>query len=258
MLSEGYLEAGESIVGKPLPPSASLPPVAFVHFLQNHDQVGNRALGERLHTMVDEQLHRSLICTLLLSPQIPLLFMGDCHKATTRFHFFSNYEGGIADAIRENRAPEAENFGGYPKGYTAADIADPNAEATFIRSKLDWSQADTKEAMEWASWLQRLIAIRREKIVPHLSCASGYIASVLKAPNECVFVDWALGEIVLQLRLNLSAHDINLGGQVGSFIWAEPEPSGERVLTAKSVQVFWLEAGVESSIGNTRSPFVPQ
>lgn len=95
VLSEGYLEPGESIVGKPLPPSASLPPVAFVHFLQNHDQVGNRALGERLHTMVDEQLHRSLICTLLLSPQIPLLFMGDCHKATTRFHFFLVMRAGL-------------------------------------------------------------------------------------------------------------------------------------------------------------------
>ncbi|WEZ82112.1 alpha-amylase family glycosyl hydrolase [Rhizobium sp. 32-5/1] len=87
VLSEGYLEAGQSIVGKPLPPSASLPPVAFVHFLQNHDQVGNRALGDRLHMTIDEQLHSVLTSTLLLSPQIPLLFMGDCFKATTAFHF---------------------------------------------------------------------------------------------------------------------------------------------------------------------------
>ncbi len=242
VLSEGYLEAGESIVGKPLPPGASLPPVAFVHFLQNHDQVGNRALGDRLHMTIDEQLHRVLTTTLLLSPQIPLLFMGDCHKATTAFHFFSDYEGEIADAIRENRVPQAENFGGFPGGSSPADIPDPNVGTTFTSSKLDWSQAETEQGREWSSWLQRLLYLRRDKIVPHLSSAKGYAATLLKAPEECVFVDWTLGERVLQLRLNLSARDVTLEGPLGARIWVEPKATSSESLRARSVQVFWLQS----------------
>jgi len=242
VLSEGYLEAGESIVGKSLPPSASLPPMAFVHFLQNHDQVGNRALGDRLHLTIDKQLHGVLTTTLLLSPQIPLLFMGDCYKAKTAFHFFSDYEGEIADAIREDRVPQAENFGGFPRGSSAADIPDPNLETTFTNSKLDWSQADTEQGREWSSWLQRLLCQRRDKIFPHLSSAKGYAATLLKAPEECVFVDWTLGECVLQLRLNLSARDVALAGPLGARIWAEPEATSSQTLSARSVQVFWLES----------------
>ncbi|WP_244618837.1 malto-oligosyltrehalose trehalohydrolase [Rhizobium sp. 18065] len=241
VMSEGYLKLGEPTVRKPLPPSASLPPLAFVHFLQNHDQVGNRAVGDRLHMGIDANLHRTLTSTLLLSPQIPLLFMGDCYKATTPFHYFADYEGDVADAIRENRAQQAENFGGYPLGISAADIPDPNAEATFLRSKLDWSNARTEEGNEWSSWLQRLISVRREQIQPHLGRAAGYSATVLAAPDQCVFIDWTLDKIVLQLRLNLSNAAVVLGKGLGTCIWSNPEAGSPLTMPAMSLRVFCIE-----------------
>ncbi|WEZ82113.1 hypothetical protein P6U16_12975 [Rhizobium sp. 32-5/1] len=75
-----------------------------------------------------------------------------------------------------------------------------------------------------------------------MSSAKGHSATLLKSPEECVFVDWTLGELVLQLRLNLSAHDVKLAGPLGERIWAEPEVISSQILTARSVQVFWLES----------------
>ncbi len=235
IMSEGYADAGETTISKDRPASASLQPTSFIHFLQNHDQIGNRPLGDRLHTNIDEQTHRSLTAMLLLSPQIPLLFMGETYKDNTSFHFFTDYTGELATIIRDSRAPEAENFGGYPEGFSADDIPDPNAESTFLGSKIDWAQSDTQEGQAWSDWLRRLLDIRRELIVPHLPNAPENSGRILEAPDRCVFVDWTLGDITLQLRLNLSETDISLGSDLGRRIWPEPEEDARDILSTNSV-----------------------
>ncbi|KAA3511653.1 malto-oligosyltrehalose trehalohydrolase [Agrobacterium rosae] len=237
--AEGYVDAGEPTISKHLPPTASLPSTSFIHFLQNHDQVGNRALGDRLHTTIDDQLHRALTALLLLSPQIPLLFMGDSYRDNTPFHFFADYKGELASTIRDNRAPEAENFGGYPKGFSADDIPDPNAEATFLGSKIDWAQLETEEGRAWSGWLKRLIAIRQAHIAPNLADAGETNSgTVLDCPAECVFVDWTIGKILLQLRLNLSKTEALLDSDLGKRIWPETADGATDHLPPMSVAFY--------------------
>jgi malto-oligosyltrehalose trehalohydrolase len=235
IMSEGYADAGKPTISTNRPPSASLQPTSFIHFLQNHDQIGNRALGDRLHTNIDEQTHRSLTAMLLLSPQIPLLFMGETYRDDTPFHFFADYTGELASIIRDNRAPEAENFGGYPEGFSADDIPDPNAEATFLGSKINWTQSGTREGQAWSNWLRRLLDVRRELIVPHLPNVQANSGKILDAPDRCVFVDWTLGDIILQLRLNLSQSDIPSGSDLGKRIWPESEEDACDTLPTNSV-----------------------
>jgi len=241
IMAEGYLDPGQPTVGNQLPPSASLPPTAFVHFLQNHDQVGNRALGDRLHTTIQEQLYRALMSMLLLSPQIPLLFMGDCYKENRAFHYFADYNGEVADIIRKRRPEEAEEFGGYPDGFSADDIADPHALTTFLQSKLDWSNAESEVGQEWSAWVEHLLAVRREEVVPHLASAEAYSGTILEAPDECVFIDWRLGKIVLQLRANLSANKVMLDKKPGRRIWPRIEGGASDHLASMSTEVFCLQ-----------------
>jgi 1,4-alpha-glucan branching enzyme len=220
VMAYGYLRTGKAIVSDNPPPTEALPPTAFIHFLQNHDQVGNRALGDRLHLGISRQLYRALTEILLLSPQIPMLFMGDEHLSLRPFHFFSDYDGKIAKAIRKNRTKEAENFGGIPSGRWAADIPDPNSISTFLSSKINWNQAACEGAMAWAEFIRRLLALRKESIIPLLEKAQGYAGSIIEAPDQCLFIDWKLGDKILQLRANLSDADATLTTGLGDVVYS--------------------------------------
>lgn len=220
VMAYGYLRPGKAIVSDNPAPTEALPPTAFIHFLQNHDQVGNRALGDRLHLGINRQLYRALTEILLLSPQIPMLFMGDEHLSLRPFHFFSDYDGEIAKAIRENRPKEAENFGGIPSGRSAADIPDPNSMSTFLSSKINWNQAASQGAMAWAEFIRKLLALRRESIIPLLETAQGYAGKIIEAPDQCLFIDWKLGDKILQLRANLSDADVTLTTGLGDVVYS--------------------------------------
>ena len=121
-------------------PTDGLPPQAFVAFLQNHDQIGNRAQGERLTDLADATHLELARAILLLSPQIPMLFMGDEWGATTPFLFFVNFEHepALEDAIRKGRAREFEKFASF-----TGQVPDPTALDTFEMSRLDWDDAET-------------------------------------------------------------------------------------------------------------------
>ena len=214
-LSEGYLRPGKPILDSASPPAASLPPTAYVHFVQNHDQIGNRALGDRLHTSIDDHSYRMWMALLLLSPQIPLLFMGDDYRESRPFHFFADYNGEIGAAVRENRPKEAVNFGGIPEGVDADELADPNMLETFQRSRLDWNSADAPDGIAWREFIRTLLHVRREKIVPLLPQARGYAGRVAATPDGVVALDWVLGDATLGLRANFTdlACDVGAGGQ---------------------------------------------
>ena len=147
-----------------------LPPQAFVAFLQNHDQVGNRAQGDRLTTLADAEKHRLARATLLLSPQIPMLFMGAEWGATTPFLFFVNFDDeALQQAIREGRAKEFEKFTAFSSGEET--VPDPTAEDTFERSKLDWSETGREPHAGILRETTSLLALRHAEIMPLLHTA---------------------------------------------------------------------------------------
>lgn len=185
-------------------PGAGFAPAEFVHFLQNHDQVGNRALGERLHTQIDRATHRVLTEILLLSPHIPLFFMGDDHLTRSPFFFFADYDGELADAVAANRPREASNFGGLPPGMSPQELADPNAVATFEASIIDRDNEDEPAARAWTAFLKQLFDVRRRHIVPHLKRGLPVTGTAAALKDGQVSVDWALGDVTLCLRANLS------------------------------------------------------
>ena len=167
-LAQGFIYQGEGSPnhdGKPRgTPSGHLPPTRFVSFLQNHDQVGNRALGERLTLLADPAKLAAATVLLLLSPQIPLLFMGDETGSETPFLFFTDFHDELADAVREGRRGEFAKFTAFADPEKREMIPDPNAPATFDRSRpQDGPDADT-----WRDLYARLLRLRHERIVPVL------------------------------------------------------------------------------------------
>ncbi|MGI4984227.1 MAG: malto-oligosyltrehalose trehalohydrolase, partial [Janthinobacterium lividum] len=137
LLGEGFVYQGQA---SPIhdgetrgEPSGSLPSTAFVFFLQNHDQVGNRAFGERLRLLTNDDALRAATALMLLSPQIPMLFMGEENGAREPFFFFTGYSGELADAVREGRRKEFAKFAAFNDEARREEIPDPNAEHTFER-----------------------------------------------------------------------------------------------------------------------------
>ncbi|GAA4164261.1 malto-oligosyltrehalose trehalohydrolase [Shinella granuli] len=237
-LTEGYLNQGKATVGSVLPHPASLAPTAFVHFLQNHDQVGNRALGDRLHASLDPKIHRLLTEILFLAPQIPLVFMGDEHLSDRPFRFFADYSGDLAADIHRNRFKEAENFGGYPTGAGPEGIVDPNDWTTFTSSKLDRSNLDVPEREDWHAFMTLLLDIRRRFVVPLLANAQGYAGTILSETDTELFVDWRLNGGLLQLRANASDEPRDLGGDLGDLVYASCPDEERDTLPAWSTRLF--------------------
>ena len=138
VLAEGFAYQGEpSPIHDGAPrgePSAHLPPTSFVMFLQNHDQVGNRAFGERLRTLCAPQALLAATALVLLTPQIPLIFMEEESGSTQPFFYFTDYAGELGDAVREGRRREFAKFAAFSDPERRARIPDPNAAQTFALS----------------------------------------------------------------------------------------------------------------------------
>src|SRR5690606_28953805 len=116
-------------------PSGFLPPVAFVSYIQNHDQVGNRPFGERIAALRPPEVTRALAALYLLAPQIPMLFMGEEWGARQAFLFFSDLSSEHAKKTRDLHRHEAKNAPPVPDG---VEVPDPFAEDSFFNSRLRW------------------------------------------------------------------------------------------------------------------------
>ncbi len=147
-------------------PSAHLPPDGFVAFAQNHDQVGNRAWGDRLARLVPPETAQAVAAALLLSPAIPLLFMGEEWGATQPFLYFCDFHDALADAVRNGRRREFGRFPEFADPASRERIPDPNAETTFAASRLDWPTASMPGPQAWLDVYRRLLAVRRAEVVP--------------------------------------------------------------------------------------------
>jgi maltooligosyltrehalose trehalohydrolase len=130
----------------------------FVVSSQNHDQVGNRAVGDRLSATLTQQSSKIAAALTLLSPFVPLLFMGEEWGCRQPFQYFAEFEDAeLQRSVRENRLKEFAAF-----GWNAAQLPDPGAVATYENCKLDWSAVERAPHSEMHTWYQSLVALRRE------------------------------------------------------------------------------------------------
>jgi maltooligosyltrehalose trehalohydrolase len=163
---DGWFFQGQhsSYLGKPRGTDPTRePPRRYVVCLQNHDQVGNRALGERLHHQVEPAAWRAASALLLLVPETPLLFMGQEWAASTPFLYFTDHHDELGRLVTEGRREEFKGFAAFSDPAARERIPDPQAEATFARSRLDWSETG-KEPHAAAERLYReLLALRKEE-----------------------------------------------------------------------------------------------
>jgi malto-oligosyltrehalose trehalohydrolase len=197
-LTEGFAYQGEpSIHRENRPrgePSKHLPPTAFVPFLQNHDQIGNRAFGERLSMLVQEGALRAAAAVLLLTPSPPLLFMGEEFGARTPFLFFCDFGPELAAAVTTGRRHEFARFAQFADESAQAKIPDPNAPATFERCKLDWACLDSPAHAAWLRLYRELLAVRFTRILPRLRDGGRIEAAFLPLGQTALVARWRLRE----------------------------------------------------------------
>ncbi|WP_203427509.1 malto-oligosyltrehalose trehalohydrolase [Sinorhizobium sp. BG8] len=217
-LADGFIFSKEGSLADGGEQDLCLPSTAYVNFLQNHDQTGNRAFGERLTTIADSSLISVLTAMLLLVTQIPMLFMGEEYGETRPFHFFANYAGDLAAAIREGRKKEVENFGGIGEGKSAEDLPDPISAQTFEDSKLDWNRAASPDGRRTTDFVRRLIALRQSFIAPLLIQSSGVRAEIHPTADGTVAIDWPFSQGVLRLRANLTSREAALPPARGEIV----------------------------------------
>lgn len=209
-LSQGFAFQGEfsefhgSDRGEP---SAGLPPSAFISFLQNHDQIGNRPFGDRVLHIARIQALKAAMEILLLAPFPPLLFMGEEFGATTPFLFFCNFTGDLAKAVATGRRNEFARFAAFSSQEARDQIPDPNAEQTFLSSKLAWECATSEFHMGWLRFYRELLSIRHREIAPLLREMTPVHTEFCAMEKSVVSVNWLLAE---GARLELSA---NLGSE---------------------------------------------
>ena len=181
--------------GKPRgEPSGHLPLTAFVGFIQNHDQIGNRAFGERIADMAPREAVETALAVHLLAPQVPLLFMGEEWGATQPFCFFTDFHDALADAVREGRRREFAKFPQFADPEARARIPDPNALSTFEISRLDWSALDDPAHRDRLELVRRLIRLRREAIVPRLRGLKGHAGESETLGPGALRAAWTLGD----------------------------------------------------------------
>lgn len=226
-LSEGFVYQGEPSAYRKGErrgtPCADLSPTAFVLFLQNHDQIGNRPFGDRLTTLADADALRAAVGLQLLAPSIPLLFMGEERFARTPLLFFTDYHGDLADAVREGRKREFAAFARFG----GQDIPDPNAPETFERCRLDGTGDD--------SFYRSMLRLRHELVIPRLAGTKSLDASVLGP--LAVLARWRMGDgTVLAIGVNLGDSSVALA-----------RPTGRPVLETRAGALAGAELGARAT-----------
>ena len=197
-------------------PSGGLAPTAFVNFLQNHDQIGNRALGDRLEGTASTEAIEAALAITLLAPAIPMLFMGEEWGSKAPFPFFCDFTGDLAQAVRTGRRRE------YAWAYAkyGDDVPDPLAPSTFQSAVLDWESRNEGAGRKRLALVRELLSIRAREIVPRL--AGARFGDARAADNGLLTASWHLRDgATLKLTANLSNTAIahKPGETAGSLIW---------------------------------------
>jgi maltooligosyltrehalose trehalohydrolase len=187
--------------------SRDLPTSAFVSFLQNHDQIGNRAFGERLQRLTDIARLDAAYACLLLSPHVPMLFMGEEFAASTPFLYFCDFAGELAQAVSKGRRAEFAKFAAFSDPAARQRIPDPVAVGTFEASRLRWSEQGQGEHGKRQALIRHLLEIRRLVLVPLLG--SDVPTGTFSASDGHFSVEWTLGDGSQWLmRANFGDHSV--------------------------------------------------
>ena len=247
-LTEGFAYQGEASPYRNNHPrgerSNHLPPTAFVSFLQNHDQIGNRAFGERLGHITPEPLLRMTVALVLLAPSVPLLFMGEEFGATTPFLYFCDFGPDLAAKVKEGRRREFSRFPQFAAPETRECIPDPNDPETFARSRLDWRQAGREKGRRWLRLYRELLALRRQAIAPRLAGPGRHRAWYSRIGGGGLHVRWLLaGGGLLEVMANFSGNDLpGVVINMNAVLYALPpmaEKSGQQT-GLKAHSIVWL------------------
>jgi maltooligosyltrehalose trehalohydrolase len=249
-LAEGFVYQGEpapSRDNRPRgTPSGHLPPHKFVFFLQNHDQIGNRALGERLTALVAPEALRAAIAMQLLCPQIPLLFMGEERGLKTPFLFFTDFHGELAEAVRKGRRAEFRAFSHFSDPEAQAKIPDPNAKETFDRSADQLRTGGRElggEERETERFYRDLLNLRKAKVAPYLDGCRSIGSSTWS--DACVSASWQLdNEQVLHMTVNLGSDDTTVDAPQGEVIF-ESKPGAAEAAKAGHALGYATSAFIE-------------
>ncbi|MDY0226176.1 MAG: malto-oligosyltrehalose synthase [Desulfomicrobium apsheronum] len=254
-LAEGFAYQGEPSPFRGQKPrgetSSHLPPQAFVAFLQNHDQIGNRAFGERLVSLTTEKLLHLAVAAVLLAPGTPLLFMGEEFGATTPFLFFCDFGPELRGKIAAGRLREFSSFPKFSNPAVRASIPDPEEGGTYRQSRLDWSECKSEKGGRFLELYKALLALRRRHISPRLAGIRHNLAACRILGPQALQAHWTLGDgSRLRLLLNLSPEQISLDSPLpGRMIFEEPSGAAAMDVPAAPPQsVIWsLEEWMEPS-----------
>jgi maltooligosyltrehalose trehalohydrolase len=204
-------------------PAGGLPPRGFVHCIQNHDQVGNRAHGERLGHDVTPAAYRAMSTLLLLSPYTPLLFMGQEWNASTPFLYFTDHNEELGRLVTEGRRKEFASFARF-----AGDtVPDPQAVETFARSRLSWSEAERPPHAQIRALYRELLRLRATEPALKERSRGSYDARALGA-NALVMERRGGGQRLLAFInvKGLLEHRLPEGPHAQVVLWSEAPALG--------------------------------
>jgi maltooligosyltrehalose trehalohydrolase len=223
-LAQGFIYQGQPSAfrsGEPRgEPSAQLPLGAFVSYLQTHDQVGNRAFGDRLHAIADPVLQHAVQACLLLSPHVPMLFMGEEFAASTPFLYFCDFGPELAEAVSRGRREEFGRFAAFADPAARERIPDPNDEATFRACILRWDERACAPHDAVLERTRELLALRHRELLPLI--AQGCHSGEWQADGGVMRVAWRIGQTGARLHLwaNLGRGDAQVAAPVGRVLHA--------------------------------------
>ncbi|RYY76163.1 MAG: malto-oligosyltrehalose trehalohydrolase [Gammaproteobacteria bacterium] len=232
--SEGFIYQGQ-LTRKGTPRgtlSGHLPPTSFILFLQNHDQVGNRAFGERLPLLADNEDLKIAVALMLLCPMIPLLFMGEEWGSQQPFLFFTDHNEELSKLVCEGRRKEFADFAIFSDGESLEKIPDPNALTTFTNSALNHELHNAPEHQDWWNFYKSLLQLRTTELTPQLP--GSFSLGTHALAEKAICAAWTLGSgDVWRIYINFSAEEVT----------ATPTWSGSKLIFDYGLDKSKYEAG---------------
>jgi maltooligosyltrehalose trehalohydrolase len=192
--------------------------------MQNHDQIGNRAFGERINAIASSEAVHAIAAVYLLLPQTPMLFMGEEWSSSQPFPFFCDLEGELGELVRKGRKEEFANFPEFQNPEQRERIPDPLAQARFQSAKLDWAQLKEEVHAEWLEWYRRILEVRKRSVIPHIQEMEGYSGLFEVIGAGAIVVRFWNADSSRQLVLAANLSDESREGfpcPTGQLLWQE-------------------------------------
>jgi maltooligosyltrehalose trehalohydrolase len=206
--------------------------------LQNHDQIGNRAFGERLSMLASAESLRLAAAMHLLAPAPPMLFMGEEFGATTPFLHFANWEGELREAVREGRRREFARFPRFAEAAARNELPDSGAPETFQRCKLSAPEQQSPPEQEWRTLYRELLALRHRILTPRLERLATGRHSAERIGERGLHVRWRFDDgLAFDMLVQLGEDEQRTDG-----LTMAPLVDGETLHTVGDVQADRLGA----------------